>query len=62
MKVGTRVIVTGLNAHRGKVGTIVGRQPLRVFQIRSHQWEVELDEDGTHVFTPSVTRYRNKKK
>lgn len=61
MKAGTKVIVAGLDPARGKVGTLVGRQPIRPFRLRSGLFEVELDEDRSHVFTSSVTRYRQRR-
>ena len=67
MKAGTRVIVRGLDPARGKIGTLVGRQPLLQ---RGHVgglpfggglFEVELDEGGEHVFTSAVTRHKERK-
>jgi hypothetical protein len=67
MKAGTRVIVRGLDPARGKVGRLLGRQPLLQrgpaggFPFGGGLFEVELDEGGERVFTSAVTRYKERK-
>jgi hypothetical protein len=56
MKIGTRVVVRGLDPHRGEVGTYTNR--LRgLLGLKVGLFEVTLD-DGTVVRTSRITKYR----